>query len=840
MQVERIVKGKSAASDEIHARFKPKDVSSAVMDGTWIYVPDPNGGVIRIRKGRHRQKRRVRNGFVTHCHGSAYVVRKYLRTGAPEDRKTTVIPISRIGKRSKRMRIGTVCLLIVLSLLMGSIQSSGAQGLAIEVVKPGDIREKIELYSGFYALVMGCGDYEHWPKSETAVENAKKASEWLQKNGWEVDFVENPKRNDVIQNLQGAFRKLSRQKMNAFLIWFSGRGYTHESQDGQKEGYLVPIDAPDPGKDEEAFLNALKNSPSYIPRLEMLLKKYRPKHIILLLDACVYDSSFQTDRKFGSGMPISVEEPVREFVIACTEEGDAPPQSLFHLVFEQGFDDKKADLDQDGYITGHEIQNYLMQGIEKGTIINKKPYLAKSPDPDFKKGDFVFAVKDSVQKTVQLVPDEVLQKPTDSEAAEPPEPVPGDKTPVEVPVVAEAASETVTQPQPSEAPPAPSQPAPETASLQVKSQETEEMPTAKEAETAPEKELPVEAPVVAKAASEAVTQPPPSEAPPAPSQPAPETASLQVKSQETEEMPPAEETETAPEKELPVEAPVVAKAASEVVTQPPSTEAPPESTQHAPETASVQVKAQEPGETPPAEKTEPASEEKGPVEATVVAKKKPEAGFEPSPTKSKAQTLEPEGIPEVTRKEPVREKSSEPIASPEMISKETLTILEIAYWNSVDQDSRSQLSLYLSKFPEGSFSEMAKLKLEDLDKQEELISKEALKNAEGTVQAEKSLGSLEIRTNVPGAGVFLDGTDFGVAPVTINDVESGSHRIRISKGGYELWETQIQTENGIHALIRADIRKLPPEKGRLFIETQPKEAKIAFYKPDKKGHPRGQ
>ena len=50
MRVERIVGGKIAASEEIHARFKPIDVSNSVMDGNWIYVPDPKGGIIRIRK----------------------------------------------------------------------------------------------------------------------------------------------------------------------------------------------------------------------------------------------------------------------------------------------------------------------------------------------------------------------------------------------------------------------------------------------------------------------------------------------------------------------------------------------------------------------------------------------------------------------------------------------------------------------------------------------------------------------------------------------------------------------------------------------------------------------
>ena len=123
-------------------------------------------------------------------------------------------------------------------------------------------------------------------------------------------------------------------------------------------------------------------------------------------------------------------------------------------------------------------------------------------------------------------------------------------------------------------------------------------------------------------------------------------------------------------------------------------------------------------------------------------------------------------------------------------------------------------------------------KTEALQSSPEPRSEASRREPSSEMKEEQSLGSLEIRTNVIGASFFLDGTDVGAAPVTIKGVKPGSHKIRISKDGYAPWEKYIQTERGIHTLIYADIRELPPKKGKLFIITQPSDAKITFSNPD--------
>ena len=49
---------------------------------------------------------------------------------------------------------------------------------------------------------------------------------------------------------------------------------------------------------------------------------------------------------------------------------------------------------------------------------------------------------------------------------------------------------------------------------------------------------------------------------------------------------------------------------------------------------------------------------------------------------------------------------------------------------------------------------------------------------------------LEVRSNVPGADVYIDGERKGTAPTTIRDLEPGPHTVRISKTHY-----QTKTEN---------------------------------------------
>jgi hypothetical protein len=52
-------------------------------------------------------------------------------------------------------------------------------------------------------------------------------------------------------------------------------------------------------------------------------------------------------------------------------------------------------------------------------------------------------------------------------------------------------------------------------------------------------------------------------------------------------------------------------------------------------------------------------------------------------------------------------------------------------------------------------------------------------------------GTLEIRSDVPGADVFLDGRRVGTTPYQATDLAPGTHSVRLEKAGYKPWEKRV-------------------------------------------------
>ncbi len=55
-------------------------------------------------------------------------------------------------------------------------------------------------------------------------------------------------------------------------------------------------------------------------------------------------------------------------------------------------------------------------------------------------------------------------------------------------------------------------------------------------------------------------------------------------------------------------------------------------------------------------------------------------------------------------------------------------------------------------------------------------------------------GSLEIKTRVQGAQVFVDGQNMGEVPISISNLTSGTHEVRVVKKGHEDWKQSVQIQ----------------------------------------------
>jgi hypothetical protein len=94
---------------------------------------------------------------------------------------------------------------------------------------------------------------------------------------------------------------------------------------------------------------------------------------------------------------------------------------------------------------------------------------------------------------------------------------------------------------------------------------------------------------------------------------------------------------------------------------------------------------------------------------------------------------------------------------------------------------------------------------------------------------------LTAQSNPPGAVVFVDGTERGSSPVTV-EVESGKkHRVALKLAKYEDWSMEPEFPVARKQSLHADLSLLP---GSLEVQTSPPGASIQFDKKDSGRTPR--
>ena len=86
------------------------------------------------------------------------------------------------------MRIRSIILTIVLLFLFASVLPAAQRGIEV-TAKSGN---SVYLYKDYHALVVGVGDYDHWPDLRGAVKDAREVHEQLKRSGIKSTLVLNP------------------------------------------------------------------------------------------------------------------------------------------------------------------------------------------------------------------------------------------------------------------------------------------------------------------------------------------------------------------------------------------------------------------------------------------------------------------------------------------------------------------------------------------------------------------------------------------------------------------------------------------------------------------------
>ena len=241
-------------------------------------------------------------------------------------------------------------------------------------------------YAESHALVIWAGEYRNpfWKRLTNLREESTQVAQALSSHGFQVSVVANPTSTELRSSIESFIQRHGFKSDNRLVITFAGHGWTRKGD----LGYLVPIDAPD-ASSIEGDLEFAKRALS----MEQILswsRQMEAKHVLFIFDSCFSGAIFKVR---GVSRPPTylerkISRPVRQFLTAGDANELVPAKSIFTPLMIRGLNGD-ADLNQDGYITGSELGDYLPQSMAT-YISSQNPQYGKIRDPALDEGDIVF------------------------------------------------------------------------------------------------------------------------------------------------------------------------------------------------------------------------------------------------------------------------------------------------------------------------------------------------------------------------------------------------------------------------------------------------------------------
>lgn len=142
---------------------------------------------------------------------------------------------------------------------------------ALETSPPATPSPRFD-FGRYQAMIIGNNDYKNLPPLTTAVNDAKRMAEVLEKRyGFNTTLMINATRFDIYTTLDKLGRELT-EKDN-FLIYYAGHG---ELDEKNRRGYWLPVDA-----DADSHVNSISNQ-----AITDILNNMSVKQAIIIADTC--------------------------------------------------------------------------------------------------------------------------------------------------------------------------------------------------------------------------------------------------------------------------------------------------------------------------------------------------------------------------------------------------------------------------------------------------------------------------------------------------------------------------------------------------------------------------
>ena len=290
------------------------------------------------------------------------------------------------------MKVGLHRLVALAALCLGLAAATAAdagRGLTVPVkgseAKGAQVVEQVELYGSSHALVVGIDNYNNgWPRLSMAVKDAVLVAEQLRRRGFDVTLKTDLGAADLTRAIQEFFVIKGEDPDARLFFWYAGHGHTLDG-----EGYLVPADAPRPSAQAAFKLSALP-----LRTFGIYVRQARSKHAFAVFDSCFSGTVFDSQRSMPPpAITRATTQPVRQFLTSGDANQSVSDDGTFRKLFLRALaGEERADANGDGYVTASEIGLFLGDRVTNLTQARQTPRYGKLRDPDYDRGDFVFAL----------------------------------------------------------------------------------------------------------------------------------------------------------------------------------------------------------------------------------------------------------------------------------------------------------------------------------------------------------------------------------------------------------------------------------------------------------------
>ena len=270
-----------------------------------------------------------------------------------------------------------------------------------------DNGSRVQLYSDYYALIIGNSDYHYFPKLPGVRQDVQDVKAMFEQLGVRTQVLENQTGAQMHKALNDFIDKEGRDPNRALIFYYAGHGFTEERADGTDLGYIVPVDAPPYEYNSSEF----RNKSVSMTKINEYAELVRSKHVLMLFDSCFSGTLFTARRAAPQIIDEKTTQPVRQFITAGAANEAVPDESVFKSTLLKGLGEGFADLNRDNYVTGEELGLYLENEVVNYSRGLQHPKYGKIANSKLDRGDFVFALAPQIEEKTVSPAKPIVSKP---------------------------------------------------------------------------------------------------------------------------------------------------------------------------------------------------------------------------------------------------------------------------------------------------------------------------------------------------------------------------------------------------------------------------------------------